>query len=265
MPTTRPDDNSSEVGGGGDVLNPRVLNIAGYLFIELHDLERLRSLLFSAARELGLLGTVLIASEGINVFLAGRQTEVRDWLDRVRAEPGFSRFTVKESWSATVPFHRLKVKVKREIIRMDHPTISPTHQRANAVAAVTLKHWLDQGHDDEGRTIVMLDTRNAFEVECGTFAGAVHWNITKFTEFPERVSARAAELSGQRVVSFCTGGIRCEKAALFMREAGVDNVVQLDGGILQYFGDVGQTHFTGTCFVFDERVSLKGNLEPTDH
>ncbi len=263
MLTTRPDNDPYEVVR--EVSHRRVLNIAGYLFVELLDLERLRSMFSDAACKLGLLGTVLIAGEGINVSLAGPPVEVRDWLDIVRAQPGFSRFTVKETWSATVPFQRLKVKVKREIIRMDHPTISPTHQRANAVAPVTLKHWLDQGHDDEGRPIVMLDTRNAFEVECGTFAGAVHWDISKFTEFPKRVAARVAELAGKRVVSFCTGGIRCEKAAIFMREAGVDNVVQLDGGILQYFDDVGQAHFGGSCFVFDERISLRGNLEPTGH
>ncbi len=265
MPITQPDAALRALGpseqsteGAGEP----VLNVAGYLFVELRELDDLRLRLLSAAQRYNLRGTVLLSSEGINAFMAGTEEGVRGWLDVLRTEDGLATFRVKESWSTDVPFRRLKVKIKREIIRMDHPTIKPAYQRAESVAPFVLKAWLDRGSDDDGRPVVMLDTRNDFEVDCGTFVGAIHWNIAKFTEFPSQVVAHAADLAGKRVVSFCTGGIRCEKAALFMRDAGIEHVVQLDGGILQYFEDVGQQHFDGACFVFDERVGLRGDLTP---
>jgi len=151
-------------------------------------------------------------------------------------------------------------------IRMNHPTIRPdvagTQGRAPAVDAPTLKRWLDQGHDDEGRPVVTLDTRNGFEVDFGTFEGAIDWRLDKFSAFPDQLLAHKNELQGKTVVSFCTGGIRCEKAALFMEEAGLDHVYQLDGGILKYFELAGGAHYQGTCFVFDEREALGANLAP---
>ena len=153
------------------------------------------------------------------------------------------------------------VRLKREIIRMDHPTIRPLEARAPAVAPRTLKRWLDQGHDDEGREVVMLDTRNAFEVDYGTFEGALDWRIARFTQFPEAATAHREALEGRTVVSFCTGGIRCEKAAIYLREEGID-ALQLDGGILGYFEQVGEEHYDGECFVFDEREALAPDLSP---
>ena len=123
-----------------------------------------------------------------------------------------------------------------------------------------MRRWLDQGHDDHGRAVVTLDTRNAFEVDYGTFEGAIDWRIGKFTEFPDAFRAHQSELQGKTVVSFCTGGIRCEKAAIFMREAGLDSVFQLDGGILGYFEKAGHAHYRGHCFVFDEREALAPDL-----
>ena len=124
------------------------------------------------------------------------------------------------------------------------------------MTAHTLRRWLDQGHDDTGRPVVTLDTRNAFEVDHGTFERAIDWRIDKFTEFPQALLDHQAELKDKTVVSFCTGGIRCEKAAIFMREAGLPHVWQLEGGILKYFEEVGSAHYTGGCFVFDERRAL---------
>jgi UPF0176 protein len=110
---------------------------------------------------------------------------------------------------------------------------------------------------DEGRPVVMLDTRNGFEVDAGAFAGALDWRLARFSDFPAAAQAHAAELQGKTVVSYCTGGIRCEKAALWMQQAGIPHVLQLDGGILRYFEDVpGAPHWQGSCFVFDERVAL---------
>src|SRR5690606_21625511 len=143
-----------------------------------------------------------------------------------------------------------------EIIRMDRPAIRPSARRAPALPAATLRRWLDQGHDDEGRPLALLDTRNAFEVDHGTFEGAVDWRLAKFSEFPRALEERAEQLRGKAVVSFCTGGIRCEKAALVMEEAGLEHVWQLEGGILKYFEEAGGAHFRGRCFVFDEREAL---------
>jgi UPF0176 protein len=143
---------------------------------------------------------------------------------------------------------------------MDHPTIRPAEGRAPAVAPATVKRWLDQGHDDLGRPVVTLDTRNDYEVDAGTFNGAIDWRLTKFTEFPQALRDHKAELVDKTVVSFCTGGIRCEKAAILMHGMGLEHVYQIEGGILKYFEEVGGAHYTGGCFVFDERREVDAHL-----
>jgi UPF0176 protein len=237
-----------------------ILNLAAYRFWPVADPQATRDALDAAGRALGVKGSVLVTPEGLNAFLAGVEIQCREMLDRLRAVPGFETLQAKESWSATVPFKRFKVKVKKEIIRMDHPTIRPAAQRAPVVDASTLAHWLDRGHDDAGRPVVMLDTRNDFEVDVGKFANAIDWRISKFTEFPKAVQAHRASLEGKTVVSYCTGGIRCEKAALYMHELGLTNVLQLDGGILNYFAETDGRHWQGACFVFDERAALATDL-----
>jgi UPF0176 protein len=239
-----------------------VLNVSCYRFVAIDDPHALRDELHERASSCGLLGTILIANEGINLFLAGAAAPLRAFLSDLRADARFSGLEAKESWSESQPFRRLRVKVKREIIRMNHPAIRPQQGRAPAVDAATAKRWLDQGHDDEGRPVVTLDTRNAFEVDYGTFEGAVDWRLSRFSEFPAQLDAHRRELEGKTVISFCTGGIRCEKAAIYMREAGLANVWQLDGGILKYFEETGGAHFEGTCFVFDEREAVDSNLSP---
>jgi UPF0176 protein len=239
-----------------------VLNISAYCFVAIEEPQALRSTLLAEARRLGLLGTILLAHEGINLFLAGGEGPVREFLEDLRKDARFAAIETKESWSAEPPFRKLLVKVKREIIRMNHPAIQPAQGRAPAVDAATAKRWLDQGHDDGGRPVVALDTRNAFEVDHGTFEGAIDWRLSKFSEFPDALQAHRAELEGKTIVSFCTGGIRCEKAAIYMREAGLEHVWQLDGGILKYFEATGGAHFRGGCFVFDEREALDADLRP---
>ena len=238
-----------------------VLNISAYLFTRIVDAAELKPVLRDRAVAVGLKGTILLAEEGINLFLAGDADAVRDFVDALRADPRFAGLTTKESWSETQPFGRMLVKVKREIIRMDHPAIRPESGRAPSVAPATLRRWLDQGRDDEGREVVLLDTRNAFEVDYGSFDGALDWRLERFTQFPDAAAAAAADLDGKTVVSYCTGGIRCEKAAIHLRESGVD-AYQLDGGILGYFEQVGGDHWSGDCFVFDEREALTPGLAP---
>lgn len=239
------------------------LNISAYKFVALPDAAEIRTTLLDRAQELQLKGTILLAREGINLFLAGPAEAVRDFVTQLQADARFADLVPKESWSAHQPFKKMLVKVKTEIIRMNHPAIVPAAGRAPAVSAATLSRWLDAGVDDAGREVVTLDTRNDFEVDHGTFTGAIDWRITKFTEFPQALLDHKAELQGKTVVSFCTGGIRCEKAAILMREAGLDHVYQLDGGILKYFEETGGTHYQGSCFVFDERRTLGADLSVT--
>ncbi len=237
-----------------------VLNISAYKFINLEDPTALRETLHHRASALSLKGTVLLAEEGINLFLAGEADAVRQFVAQLQADIRFTDVTPKESWSATQPFQKLLVKVKREIIRMNHPAIQPAQGRAPAVSAATVRRWLEAGHDDAGRPVVTLDTRNAFEVDEGTFAGAIDWRIGKFSDFPEAFRAHKTALQDKTVVSFCTGGIRCEKAAILMREEGLEHVYQLDGGILKYFEETDGKHYEGSCFVFDERRAVGPDL-----
>ncbi len=243
-----------------DIMN--VLNIAAYKFVALTQLPQLQAGILEALQTRALKGTVLLAEEGINLFLAGPAAELHDFLAWLRLDARLADLEVKESFSSAQPFRKLLVKIKPEIIRMNHPAIQPAAGRAPAVDAATFRRWLDAGHDDKGQPLVTLDTRNDFEVDVGTFKNAIDWRISKFTEFPQALLERRQDLVGKTVVSFCTGGIRCEKAAIFMREAGVQDVYQLDGGILKYFESNGHAHFEGECFVFDERRALDPTLKP---
>jgi UPF0176 protein len=241
---------------------PRFLNLSAYRFVELPDAAALCPSLHDTAQAARLRGTVILAHEGINLFLAGEEKALRGWLARLCEDKRFAALDVKESWSEQQPFRFLRVKVKREIIRMDQPQVQPAAGRAPAVDAPTLARWLDQGHDDGGREVVMLDTRNAFELEHGAFDGALDWRLGKFSDFPAALAAHGDELKDRTVVTYCTGGIRCEKAALAMRDAGVANVWQLDGGILRYLELMRDApHWHGRCFVFDQRESLDPQLQ----
>ena len=245
--------------------NTQILNISAYKFVGLPDCQTLRDTLFDRAQALQLKGTVLLAAEGINLFLAGSAAGVRAWLAALHDDARFADIAPKESWSKAPPFKKLLVKVKPEIIRMNQPAIRPDAQpRAPALPARTLVRWLDQGMDDAGRPVVMLDTRNAFEVDYGGFVGAIEWRIDKFSEFPAAVAAHRSDLAGKTVISYCTGGIRCEKAAIYLQQQGLDGpVYQLDGGILKYFEEVGSAHYRGDCFVFDQREALDAGLAPS--
>jgi UPF0176 protein len=240
-----------------------ILNVAAYRFVALPDAALLRDNLHARAQALGLRGTLLLAEEGLNLALAGSEPALRAFMAELVRDRRFAALPVKESFSAGQPFRRLRVKVKREIIRLDRPTIRPADGRAPAVAAPTLARWLQQGRCDEGRPVVLLDTRNAFEVDAGAFDGAIDWRLAKFSDFPAALQAHRAQFDGSTVVSYCTGGIRCEKAALVMQGAGVEHVHQLEGGILGYFEATdGAPGWHGACFVFDERVALGADLQP---
>ena len=243
-----------------------IVNLAAYHFATIEDTAAWRPHVTERCNALGLRGTILLAPEGINLFVAGAREDTDAFIQYIRHDPlfegKFASLQFKESLSEKQPFTRMLVKLKREIITMKKPAIRPELGRAPFVDAPTLKAWLDRGHDDEGRPVVMLDTRNAFEVDVGTFDNALDYRITKFSEFPEVIEQNRADLEGKTVVSFCTGGIRCEKAAIHMKEVGIEHVYQLEGGILKYFEEVGGAHYHGDCFVFDYRTALNRNSSP---
>jgi UPF0176 protein len=232
-----------------------ILNIATYRFVAIADPAALKATLLLRAQALGLKGTILLAPEGINAFLAGAETAVRSFLAFLDDDVRFADLNIKESWSETVPFARMKIKLKREIVTFRQPGLNPVSNPAPAITAAELKRRLDAGED-----IVLLDTRNDVEVAKGTFKNSVFWGNRNFTEFADVARSHVDELRDRTVVSFCTGGIRCEKAAPFLQSLGAENVFQLQGGILRYFEDVGRDHYDGDCFVFDERTALDPTL-----
>lgn len=241
-----------------------ILNIAAYLFVAIDDADALADRLRARAERDGLRGSMLVTPEGLNLFLAGAETALRGFLEWLREDARFAPLQAKESWSDTIPFAKLKVKRKDEIIafRREHASPLEAGQRAPAVDPPTLARWIAQGHDDAGRRLVLLDTRNREEVGFGTFQDALTLPIDNFTELPAALAPHRDALRDATVVSFCTGGIRCEKAALWLRHDGMDNLLQLEGGILGYFEQVGGLGYHGGCFVFDARVALDPQLAP---
>ncbi len=234
-----------------------ILNTSFYRFVRLHDLVALRDRLKSRAIEAGLRGTILLSEEGINGFLAGETSRLRPYLDWLFDHPEFRGMSAKESYSADIPFTRMLVRIKKEIITMGRPEVRPSEKTGKAIVPTELKRWYDERKD-----FVMVDTRNDYEISQGTFKDAVHYDIENFRQFPERLQAEAARLKDKTVVMFCTGGIRCEKATALAMDLGIQDVYQLEGGILKYFEEVGGMHYSGECFVFDHRGAVDPGLEP---
>lgn len=240
---------------------PAVVNLSAYRFtpFEADALTPLRDRLRARCAELGLRGTILLATEGINLFVAGPRPATDALLAELRALPGLADLEPKESLSAEQPFNRMLVKVKKEIIAFGVEGIDPARAPAPRLDPRTLKQWLDQG-----RELVLLDTRNDYEVKLGTFTGALAPPIENFRDFPAALRSLPAELKNRPVVTFCTGGIRCEKAAPLLVREGFSEVYQLEGGILKYFELCGGAHYEGECFVFDRRVGVDPQLRETD-
>ncbi len=238
----------------------KILNIAAYKFVDLPKarLSSLRSELKQTCVPRKIKGTILLSREGINLFLAGREKSVRDFWRHLLSYDWFSDMTFKASWSDGVPFKRLVVKVKQEIISMGCPEIEPARAGGPHIAAPELKKWLDQKRD-----FLLLDTRNDYEFALGSFERASQLDIASFREFPEAAGKLPAAVKDRPVVMFCTGGIRCEKAAPLLLQRGFNHVYQLQGGILGYFEEVGGDHFRGECFVFDDRIALDEKLHQT--
>lgn len=229
-----------------------------YHFTRLPDPETLRAPLQAACEAHRIKGTLLLAREGINGTIAGLPEALDAVLAHIRALPGCENLDIKYSAAPEMPFHRMKVRVKREIVTMGEPDIDPTLSVGTYVAA---EDWNALIADPE---TVVIDTRNDYEVAIGTFAGAVDPQTPTFRDFPAWFRAHRDELLAgkKRVAMFCTGGIRCEKSTAFLRAEGVEEVYHLKGGILKYLEQVPaqQSLWQGECFVFDERVSLGHGL-----
>ena len=233
-----------------------IINIAAYRFITLDDLPALRARLKEQCVALHLRGTILLAPEGINLFLAGGADAIESFIDHLTTDGRFAGMEFKRSPSDHQPFNRMLVKLKKEIISTGRPDISPALHPAPSLPAKTLKAWLDDGRD-----VVLLDARNRYEIKLGTFRRAQQLGIDTFRDFPNRLRELDPALKEKTIVTFCTGGIRCEKAAPALLDAGFRDVYQLAGGILKYFEEVGGAHYDGECFVFDRRVALNPQLE----
>lgn len=230
-----------------------------YRFVKLSSLDALRQALQDRAAELGLKGTVLLAEEGINGTLAGERDALEAFHGYLKTRPELAHMPCKfSSASADNPvFHRLKVRIKPEIVSFGQPALDPSRRTGEHVDAARWNALLDDPD------VLVIDTRNHYEIGIGTFPGAVDPQTQSFREFPGYVQAHVDPRRHRRVAMFCTGGIRCEKASAFMLERGFEAVYQLDGGILKYLETVSpdDNRWRGECFVFDQRVSVDASLD----
>jgi UPF0176 protein len=236
-----------------------ITNIAGYRFVDLDDRDALQAVLRSVCLDLGLKGTVLLAPEGINFFLAGPQTSIDGFVRHLEQDERFQDIPLKVSYTDYQPFNRMNVRKKQEIISVGLDHIRPADFTGDELEPESFKAMLDRGE-----FVHVLDTRNDYELRMGTFKHAIDLNIRTFRAFPEAIQGLPESMKDEPIVMFCTGGIRCEKASAIMLEAGFTNVKQLKGGVLGYFEQVGGAHWDGDCFVFDQRVAVDPSLKETE-
>jgi UPF0176 protein len=235
-----------------------LLTAAFYKFVELPDYKALREPLLAHCESVGVKGTILLAEEGINGTIAGEQQGVRDVLAYLRRDPRLADLEHKESGATEMPFYRMKVRLKKEIVTLGVPGVNPARM---AGTYVTPQEWNTLLDDPD---VVFVDVRNDYEVALGTFKGALNPETKSFSDFPKWVAEQEQLRRKPKVAMFCTGGIRCEKSTAFMRMAGFDEVYHLQGGILKYLEVVPETEsrWEGECFVFDERVAIGHGLKP---
>jgi UPF0176 protein len=242
------------------------LTAAFYKFVDLPDFEARKPPLQELCNRHQVKGLILLAREGINSTIAGRKEDVHAVLAWLRQDPLLADLQHKESWSHKAPFHRMKVRLKKEIVTMQVPGISPTHMAGTYVKP---QDWNALIADPE---VLVVDTRNDYEVEIGSFAHAINPRLKSFAELPAWLDAHpqlGSHAAGNppKVAMFCTGGIRCEKSTAYMRAKGFEEVFHLEGGILKYLETVPPENslWQGECFVFDERVSVGHGLQPGPH
>jgi UPF0176 protein len=235
----------------------KIVVAALYKFVSLPDYQELRQPLLDHCLTQGIKGTLLLASEGINGTVAGSRGAIDSLLSYLKADERLATVSHKESFHEELPFYRMKVKLKKEIVTMGVEGIDPRHVVGSYVKP---QDWNALISDPD---VVLVDTRNDYEVELGTFKGAENPKTDSFREFPEYVANSMDPGKQKKVAMFCTGGIRCEKSTAFMKEQGFEEVYHLEGGILQYLEDVPESEslWQGECYVFDNRVAVDHQLE----
>ena len=244
---------------------PPIRIAALYRFTRFADCAAVRDDLTRVCADTGIKGTLLIAPEGINGTIAGTSAAMDHALAHIQSLPGCADLEVKTSFADRMPFHRMKVRIKREIVTMSQPDIDPLAVVGHYVAPADWNALIAEPGT------ILIDTRNDYEVAVGSFAGAIDPKTKSFREFPDWFRTHREDLLGRgpppKVAMFCTGGIRCEKATAFLRSEGLEQVYHLNGGILKYLESVPveQSLWTGECFVFDERVAVGPGLSPGTH
>lgn len=232
-----------------------------YKFVALEDCEALQRSLQGLCDTLDIRGTILLAEEGLNATVSGQDERIQELLDWLRADNRFADLSAKFSTAETPPFGRMKVKIKREIVTLGQPDANPTERVGTYVKPL---EWNRVISDPD---VVLVDARNDYEVNIGTFQGAINPHTESFRQLPEYLTTQLDPQQHKKVAMFCTGGIRCEKATSYLLKQGFEEVYHLQGGILKYLEEVPETEslWQGECFVFDERVAVRHGLKPGSH
>ena len=242
------------------VNNFDVLNVAGYKFEPLDDIDALIPGFQSICDDLDLKGSIYFSPNGINFSLAGREDAIEQYLLYMEQDKRFLDIPLKKTYSETQPFRRMKVRPKKEIISLGRDDINPSELTGDYVTPKELYAMYENNED-----VIVLDTRNEYETRVGLFENAVDLQLDTFRDFPDAIKQLPEEYKDKQIVMYCTGGIRCEKASAVMLKAGFSDVRQLEGGVLDYFKETGGKYWNGDCFVFDERVALDTNLNETEY
>ncbi len=231
--------------------------LAFYKFTHFNSLSKLRSDLINFCDENRVLGTVLISSEGLNGTIAGHEENIDSVLRFFQNLPACKDLEYKLAFVSRMPFLKLRIRLKKEIVTMGRPEVNPNKFVGNYIKATDWNRFIEQ--DD----VVLIDTRNDYEVEIGTFEGSINPKTQRFRDFPDWWKKNSEKLKDKKIAMFCTGGIRCEKSTSFLVQNDHKNVFHLRGGILRYLEDVpiNQSKWKGECFVFDQRVSVSHGLE----
>ena len=236
-------------------LTPIVTHIAGYRFVPVEDTQATLLEIEGFSHGLGILGTVFLASEGINISIAGNLLAVLTFRQRLDQDSRFCGIKFHETYCQKIPYSKLNFKTKKELVPLGVETVHAGESEHQYLSPAKLKRWLD-----EGRDFNLIDMRNTFEYEIGSFATAKHLNLKKFKTLKQRQTEMSQLDKDKPMVTFCTGGIRCEKAGPYMEDQGFKQVYQLDGGIIEYLRQTGGSHWQGNCFVFDERITIDSQL-----
>ena len=236
-----------------------ILVAALYTFVEIDDLLSLQSNLYEICEKNNIMGTILIANEGINGTISGKTNEINQTISLLKSDKRFANIEIKYSSTDKQPFHRMKVRLKKEIVTIGLPEINPNKKVGTYVKP---EDWNDLISDPN---VIVIDTRNKYETKIGSFQNALDPETSSFREFPDWVKKfkSSKENANKKIAMFCTGGIRCEKASSLMKEEGFEDVYHLQGGILKYLETIDKENslWNGECFVFDQRVCLTDELE----